>query len=113
MYAASFHFDVFEEAIRDLQQYLARKAAQMQQAEAELRALSAFNHRQKALLTHALHHPHADYTVESHRKSHDVRYDTARTDLLSLEQAGLLQKLKRGKAFEFRPVKDLTNRLKS
>jgi Fic family protein len=69
------------------------------------------NHRQIALLSHALRHPDAEYTFRSHQTSHGVVYQSARTDLLDLEQRGLLERRTVGQRFVFRPVKDLAERV--
>lgn len=58
--------------------------------ESRLKNASRFNHRQLALLGHALRHPGAEYTVKSHQRSHNVAYATARADLLALARARLL-----------------------
>ena len=49
-----------------------------------MKALDLFNHRQIALVRHALKHPGHRYTIASHRRSHNVVYQTARSDLLDL-----------------------------
>lgn len=59
------------------------------------------NHRQTTIVTHALKHPGHGYTVESHRRSHRVTLQTARTDLLALTKLKLLEAGKRGCALVF------------
>ena len=59
------------------------------------------NHRQLALLTHALKHPGELYKIEGHQRSHAVVYQTARSDLLGLVELGLLNKQKTKKVFLF------------
>lgn len=112
-YFIIYHLDVIRRSLEQLHEYLQKKAAQMQQTEAMLRASVALNHRQIALLGHALRHPDADYTVASHRLSHGVAYDTARTDLLDLAGRKLLVERKVGKSFHFSPAADLENRLRN
>jgi hypothetical protein len=60
---------------------------------------------------YALKHPSNHYLIEGHRQSHQVTYDTARTDLLDLTTLGLLIKQVRGKAFVFMVPNDLKNRI--
>jgi len=83
----------------------------VQALESQLHGLTALNHRQVALITHALKHPHQSYTIASHQESHRVAYQTARTDLLDLHQRGLLEMKKRGKAFAFTVLSNLSERL--
>ena len=97
-------------AIDELHAYLARKARQVRETERLLRQAD-LNHRQIALLSHALRHPDAEYTFRSHQTSHGVVYQSARTDLLALEQRGLLERRTVGQRFVFRPVTDLAERL--
>ncbi|MFN0061675.1 MAG: Fic family protein [Myxococcaceae bacterium] len=92
---------VIQEAIKDLDAYLANKAREVKHAEKLLKDPSRFNHRQQALLAHALRHPNGVYTIDAYRREHGVVYQTARTDLLALARAGFLTKKKAGKAFVF------------
>jgi Fic family protein len=69
------------------------------------------NYRQLTLLNHALKHPEAIYRIKSHQQSHNITYDTARTDLLKLADFDLLEKEQPGKAFVFRSPPDLRARL--
>ncbi len=71
------------------------------------------NHRQTALLSHALCHPGHGYTVASHKRSHQITTQTTRTDLLKLVESGLLEQRKRGRAFVFHAPADLGDRIKA
>ena len=51
--------------------------------------------------------------MESHRRSHRISLQTARTDLLRLAEQGLLQQRKRGRAFMFFAPPDLQARIES
>jgi Fic family protein len=102
---------VLRQSIEDLHGYLARKAAELREVETRLRHEAELNHRQLALLGHALRHPDARYTVESHRRSHGVSLQTARTDLQGLANKGLLESRRMGKAFRFSPAPDLEKKL--
>ncbi len=102
---------IIRQAIRDLERWLEHKMGELRKLEQRLHAETELNHRQRALLAHALRHRDAIYTIQSHRRSHDVAYATARSDLLSLVQLGLLIQHKRGRAMTFRPAADLESRL--
>jgi len=100
-------------AIDELHAYLGRKTRQVQEVEVLLRRSPGFNHRQIALLSHALRDAGAQYTFATHQRSHGVVYQSARTDLLDLAERGLLQQTKRGRAYVFFPAADLERRLKA
>ena len=102
---------VIQKAMDRLIAYLERKAKETRQAEAHLKILRDVNHRQSALLQHALKHPGYRYSIASHKRSHQVAYQTARTDLLSLVDQALLTQSKVGKTLYFFPVADLQERL--
>lgn len=103
--------DVIRRAIDSLHDYIKRKSAEQRETTARIKALAIFNHRQEALLRHALQHPGQQYTIAGHRTSHGVVYQTARTDLLDLVQKSLLKQYKRGKELVFMAVEDLADRL--
>ena len=103
---------VIQTAIIDLHAYLDRKAKEVRDTERLLRNLAPLNHRQRALLTHALRHPESRYTIQSHQRENGVVYQTARQDLLDLAEAGLLEKKQIGRAFYFDVPQDLERRLK-
>lgn len=102
---------VIEEAVQQLHDYIQRKARELHTLETRLRGMSVLNHRQRALVSHALRHPQQRYTVESHRSSHDVVYETARADLMSLTDRGLLRKQKVGRTWHFVAAPDLEQKL--
>ena len=108
---------VIEQAIEALHEYLGRKMAEQHSAETRLRHAPALrdslNHRQLALMSHALRHEGHGYTVKSHQRSHQVSTQTARTDLLHLAELGLLTQRKRGRAFVFYAPSDLAERIES
>ena len=69
------------------------------------------NHRQIALLSHAMRHPGKIYTIEGHQTSHDTVYETARRDLLTLSRLELLEETKRGKLKTYRAPGDLHEKI--
>jgi Fic family protein len=110
-YFIFYQLTVIRRAIKNLQEYLRRKTQEIRRTERMLRASVEINHRQLALLGHALRHPGFRYTIESHKTSHRVTYQTARTDLIDLAEKGLMIKAKSGRTFVFAPVWDLQERL--
>lgn len=103
------------QAIAALHEYVARKAREQKETERLLAASPTlrgrFNHRQTALLNHALRNAEETYRVDAHQRSHAVVYQTARRDLLELEAMGLLEKTKQGNAYVFYAPADLRDRL--
>jgi len=103
---------VIQKAIDELHAYIDRRSLELTQLESQIHALDLFNHRQVDLIRHALKHPYGHYTIESHRNSHNVVYQTARTDLLNLYSRGILEQQTVGKRLMFSPAKDLTEKLR-
>lgn len=101
---------IVRQAIEDLLAYLQRKMSELRETIQLLRRTD-LNHRQVALLTNALHHSNAEYTIASHATSHRVVRQSARTDLLDLERRGLLTRRTVGRKFFFHPAADLRRQL--
>ncbi len=102
--------EILRRAIDELHAYLRRKMAELRETLSLVRRID-LNYRQKALLTNALTHPDAVYTFQSHATSHRVVRQSARTDLISLEQRGLLTREKVGRTVVFRPDPDLKTKI--
>lgn len=111
-YFLLYHVELIQQALEELHEYIRRKMQEVRDLEHELRSLERLNHRQKALISHAMRHPDARYSVQSHQLSHNVVYETARNDLLELSRLGLLKSRKVGKAWQFTPVTDLKQKLR-
>ena len=114
-YFLDYHLRVILRSIRELHAWLARKAEEMRDVQRLLDRLApaaVLNYRQTALIEHMHKHPGMSYTIESHRRSHNVTYQTARTDLLKLTESGLMQYAKRGRAFIFTQAVDFDERLR-
>ncbi len=111
-YFISFHLRTIRLAIKDLRKYLMKKQRELRKSTQLLRTVPDLNHRQEALLYHALTHADSSYTIANHKDAHGVVYQTARTDLLKLEEKGFLERRKIGKNFSFIPRTDLFRELK-
>lgn len=109
--------EVIREAINDLHNWLSRKIAALRQTADTLEGSylhNELNHRQLAVLKHALKNPGFEYSIKGHQTSHGVVYQTARTDLLSLsEEYGLLKRYKRGRTDVFVVPADLAELIAS
>lgn len=103
------------QAIAALHDYVDRKVREQRETQQMLSQSAAlrgrFNHRQIALLNHALRNTGEAYRVDAHQRSHNVVYQTARSDLLALEELGLLERTRQGNAYVFYAPADLRDRL--
>ncbi|MCH7910222.1 MAG: Fic family protein [Candidatus Hydrogenedentes bacterium] len=112
-YFILYHLDVIHRAIEELYAHLRKQTQNFHEVEKALRGAAGLNHRQKALIEHALRHPHYRYTFASHRTSHNIAYQTARTDILDLVKRGYLETAgKEGRRHYYAPATDLGKRLK-
>lgn len=110
-YFILYHLKVVMRALESLHAYIGRKTREIRSFEGELRGIQVLNHRQRALVRHAVRHPGKHYTVAEHQRSHDVSYESARSDLLDLVKRKLLTSQMVGKKWIFTPQAQLTGRL--
>ena len=61
--------------------------------------------------SHGQKHPNYIYTISSHRRSHNVTYETARKDLQFLTTHNILDKDKKGNRFIFIAPDSIEQRL--
>lgn len=111
-YFLIYQLRIVKRAIQELHVYLQAKMAEMRETLTLLRRTS-LNHRQVALLTHALRHHDAEYTYRSHARSHNVVIQSARTDILDLEDRGFLIRRVVGNRYFFYPAADLAASLRN
>lgn len=102
---------IIEEAVDSLHIYVKRKTEDLRRSEKILRGVQDLNHRQQALLIHALREPLTDYTIVGHQESHRVTHQTARDDLFDLVKREMLTVRKQGRGYRFKASNDLGNRL--
>jgi Fic family protein len=111
-YFYRYHLKVIQRAIAELQDYLKQKMQEVRDLQRSLATLPGeFNHRQLALLDNAVKNAGQSYTALSHATSHGVSDETARKDLIQLEERNLLNRVKIGKRFTWMPVDGLVDRL--
>lgn len=107
--------ETIKKSIVALHEHLQRKALELHEIEKRLDGSilqGQLNHRQLAILRHALNHPNAIYSIQEHQASHNISYQTARTDLLALsDRFNILSKRKYGNAFVFVAPPDLGQKL--
>jgi Fic family protein len=114
-YFILYQLQVIQHAIATLQRDLQKRMDQIHETELLLRdrrlLFRSLNHRQLDLLNHGLRHPGTVYSIETHRNSNNITYQTARTDLLKLAELGLLDHFKRGRKFYFKLPTDLLRKI--
>jgi Fic family protein len=102
---------VVKKAVATLQDYLAKKRSELGQASDALRGAAGLNHRQHALLLHALREPHTRYVITGHQRSHNVSHQTAANDFHDLVARGLLVMQPSGRPRIFIAPSDLGEKL--
>lgn len=110
-YFLLYQLDVIRRSIDELHKFIHRRTRQLKAFEAQVRNLSAYNHRQRELLGHAVRHPGHRYTIDAHKAYHGVVYQTARSDLMVLHERGLFELEKVGRKWVFSAPMDLGERL--
>lgn len=107
-----YHLNAIQRAVEELQNYLATKMREARRLQRTLATLPGeYNHRQLALLDNAIKSSRQHYTAISHAMSHGVSDETARKDLMQLEDRGLLVRTKVGKRFSWIAADQLAERL--
>jgi len=112
-YFVVYHLRTIHLALEELHNYLGKKQRKQREVIQQLKKYPGLNHRQYALIQHALKHSDYFYSVESHKNSHGVVYETARRDLMELVAGGFLEKFRRGKTYYFTPCPDFEVKIKS
>ena len=103
--------EVIKKGLIELHDYVARKSRETRATMAVLQGNPDLNHRQQAVLAHAIRHPGFSYNIAGHMARHGIVYDTARLDLLGLADRGWLEQRKVGKTHAFAVPADLEKRL--
>jgi Fic family protein len=111
-YFVIYQLKVILRAIEGLNLYLRRKMTEVKETESLMKHSPDLNRRQVELLSDALRNPDAEYSVKGHATTHNIGQETARLDLVGLEERDLLVRQKIGKANYFAPPHELSKRLR-
>ncbi|MFD2722120.1 Fic family protein [Hymenobacter monticola] len=95
-YFINYQVKTLDLAFTSLQQYIERKVAEKKQLRS-FRQFDQFNQRQVSILQELITDPDAIWTIREVQHRFGVVYDTARNDLMHLENMGLLDKRREGK----------------
>ena len=112
-YFVIYQLEVIERAITSLNQYITRKTFEVAEVEELAFSVPGLNNRQIAVINAAQRDPYRSFTIDEHQAQERVTYQSARTDLLKLEDLGLLTKARVGKRYEFRNSGNLPALLRS
>ena len=112
-YFVAYQLEVIERAVRSLREYLERKRTEVRELESYVRGDLTLNHRQRDVLSRALRDPLSSFYIAGHQRRHGVTYASARSDLLALEELGLLYRTRDGRVLRFVPVSNLVDQLRA
>jgi len=98
-YFIQFNVNALERALHDLSQYLKRQIRKRKEGLAMLE--EGLNERQAMIMHETGSDPYRTFTIREVQKMHSVSYQTARTDLIGLVEAGLFRSVKIGKRYHF------------
>lgn len=110
-YFIVYNLKALHKAVEILNEYIARKQKEKKTVYKLVNKYPMLNFRQKTLLASALEKPSEIYAIETHANIHGVTYQTARTDLLGLNELGLLTLKKVGKKFLFSVAQDISEKI--
>ena len=109
-----YNLSAIRYALIELQRYLHRKQKEIIDANQLLSSFPGLNARQKTLIYSALQHPGRGYTIQAHKITHGIAYDTARRDMHDLEKKKFFHHVREGKKLlVYYPATRMLERLKS
>lgn len=106
-YFIHFHTNVIMDAVEELKKHIQDEREKNHRIRIEIEAFSDLNIRQTRIIQHVMSHPHDILTIKMHQNINQIAYQTARTDLLELEDRGWIKSVKKGKTFYFIPADNL------
>ena len=101
-YFLMYKLRIISLARQELRQYLQVKQRELRQAQTWFGSDDSVNHRQREVVMQFVRDPERQLTIQEHQNRFQIVYETARQDLLELEDAGYLEKTKVGKQYHFR-----------
>lgn len=106
-YFIHYNLQAINAAIDEVHRHIERKKRELQESAALVKQLPGVNSRQRELLFDALRKPGKFYSIYEHQNTHQVSYQTARTDMLELQSQGYLSSMKDGRTSLFAPTEKL------
>lgn len=102
-YFISYNLKAILKAIEDFIQYYKRKVSEEEKLSLLTSKMANFNYRQISLLLYASNNPNEILSIGQHQAKSNTSYETARTDLMFLENQGYLTTMTKGKKFVYVP----------
>jgi len=100
-YFLSYKLKLARNAIEDFIQYLHKKQDEAHKLKERLITTDEINNRQLDIIDLLQRNPNIEIDLQAYKQRNKVAYQTARTDLLGLEERDILKKISRGKKFVF------------
>lgn len=110
-YFIHFHIDVIMDAVEELKEHIQIAREKNHQMRVEISEHPELNTRQTRIIQHLMSHPHDVLTIKVHQNINNIAYQTARTDLLELEEKNWIKSAKKGKTFYYTPTDNLWEKL--
>ena len=111
-YFIIYHLGVLERSLRAFREFLEKKTAE-RNAQVATVSSGKFNARQRDVLAIVSGDTNSIWSYEAYARNFGVTVPTARTDLLGLEQLGLLRANRIGRRFEFVAAPDIAEVLRN
>lgn len=112
-YFLHFHIDVIMDSVEELKMHIQAEREKKNQSHLEIAEYPNLNIRQTRIIQHVMSHPHDLLTIKIHQNINHIAYETARTDLLELEEQNWLKSIKKGNTFYFVPNDQFWDKIKS
>jgi Fic family protein len=110
-YFIHFHIDVIMDSLEELKIHIQKEKEKNHQIRLEIAEYPDLNIRQTRIIQHVMSHPHDVLTIKIHQNANRIAYQTARTDLLELEEKKWLKSARKGKTLYFIPADNLWEKL--
>lgn len=101
-YFINYNLTAIEEALHDMEKYIARKQKEQIEAMKLIHSVKDINLRQAEILKEFTKNPDRNFVINEVMSIYGVVYQTARSDLLYLEHLGYLKKIKVKKKYIFK-----------
>ena len=96
-YFLIYNLDSIRVALQELVNYLQTKQHELSEVNRLLQKFKGLNFRQKSLVYHSIQYPETVYSIDTHKNTYGLAYETARKDITALVSKGFLKPQRQGK----------------